>query len=378
MNTRSSLVLAALVVVVLVIMAAVSWRSGDGTTLVSDLAEGQSVVLKCAPPIEVVTAEYVASDGRPPADVTAKLSKILNGPGGSRYMLVASALGQPGGGSLTFRYRCDSPSKASRKDGFRPVPVSTCGVPRDPEYAVDMSRRGAAGTVVWYPWSRESKVSLRRAAESNEAAESLNPFTGVGKTSSVRTMRDRYRRDEALSRISQYELQPGEPGFMVPAPQDGEMSLLRTLVGRPPAPAAGAPVPCWRGAVDSDDTEFLTDGFYDEAVLRESRQAPRADERRVKEGLTSRRELAANPLTAARTGLGSTRRDPRFEPGPPERVPGGDSQWAHGGHAGGPTFGAYAPAVFAPQPSWDAGYVYGFGDAADGAVVPETLTSDAV
>jgi hypothetical protein len=364
MSSQLAVVAAALVLVALVIIAWFGWRrpkdKDETTTLVSDLAEGASVTMKC-PHVEVLSAFYSAPGGGR-ADVATKLSKILNGPGGPSYTVVASALGQPGGGSLTFRYRC------STKDRFRPVPVSTCGRPRDPEYAVDMTRRGAAGTVVWYPWSRESKVSLRRAAESNEAAESLNPFTGVGKTSSVRTMRDRYRRGEALSRISQYELQPGEPGFMEEAPADGEMSLLRTLVGRPPANAAGAgtrPL-CYVGAVDGDTAEFLTDGFYDEAVLQESRQTP------VKEGLTSRRAAAAaNTLTATKTGLGSTRRDPRFEPETPERVPGGDSQWAHGGHAGGPTFGAYAPAVFAPQPAWDSTYVYGFGDF--GAAVPEVL-----
>jgi len=40
---------------------------------------------------------------------------------------------------------------------------------------------------------------------------------------------------------------------------------------------------------------------------------------------------------------------------------GGDAVWAHGGHAGGPTFGSFTPAAFQPSGAWNR-YVHGFGD----------------
>lgn len=60
-------------------------------------------------------------------------------------------------------------------------------------------------------------------------------------------------------------------------------------------------------------------------------------------------------------GLGSAWIDPRFEPGPQEMYPGGDAVYAHGGHAGGPTFGSFTPAVFQTSGTWNR-YVRGFGD----------------
>lgn len=60
-------------------------------------------------------------------------------------------------------------------------------------------------------------------------------------------------------------------------------------------------------------------------------------------------------------GLGSTWIDPRFEPGPREMYPGGDAAFAHGGHSGGPTFGAYIPAIFQTSGNWNL-YQRGLGD----------------
>lgn len=231
------------------------------------------------------------------------------------------------------------------KSGFRPVPVTTCGTPYDDHYAVDMTSRNAAGTVVWDPYSTQSRVSLERYAETPEAAEKYNPFTGLGKTASVRALGDRYRRNAALQTLSIYELQPGEPGYME-AVDDGAMSLMTKVARRSPAVAAGAPS-CILAGTDVD-SDFLTDGYYDEAVL--------------KEALTSNRGARPNTLTASKTGLGSIRMDPRFEPGPESRVPGGDASWSHGGNAGGPTSGGFGSCAFMPGGAWDSQYVFAFGD----------------
>lgn len=239
------------------------------------------------------------------------------------------------------------------KSGFRPVPVTTCGNPPvHQEYAVDMTSRNAAGTVAWHPYSTQSRVSLERYAESPENAEELNPVTGLGKTNFVRKLADRYRGDEAMAG-SPYELQPGQPGYMEEV-GDGAMGLAANVSARPPASVAtGAPVCLLAGAdVDSD---YLTDGYYGERVIQEA-LVPR------RETLTSRREALPNTLTASKTGLGSIRIDPRFEPGPESRTPDGDASWSQGGAAGGPTSGTWASSTFMPPPSYDATYIHAFGD----------------
>ena len=335
---------AVLVVLAIVLIAATAWyyTYRYGTTLVPSTADGGAVTLVCqAGQVAQVVAAAYTPPGASAVDVTSSLQSLLNSLSGTATLTVSGALlGQPAGGTLTFRYRCGS---MGAKAGFRPVPISTCGSPRDDHYAVDM--RGAAGTVVWDPYSTQSRVSLERYAETPEVAESFNPYTGVGKNSSVRAMSDRYRREEALNRLSAYELQPGEPGFMEEV-GDGAMSLMAQVTRRSPPAAAGESSCLLAGAdVDSD---FLTDGYYGEAVL--------------KEALTSRRRAQPNTLTASKTGLGSIRLDPRFEPGPPTRTPDGDASWAHGGHAGGPTSGAYASSTFMPGNTWDDTYIFAFGD----------------
>ena len=248
-------------------------------------------------------------------------------------------------------WRRDYSAGGGHKSGFLPVPVSTCSKPYDQEYGVDMTARNAAGTVVWDPYSTQSRVSLERYAESPEVAEAPNPYTGLGKTSTVRTMGDRYRRDKALTSISLYELQSGQPGFMEEV-GDHAMNLMAAVARRSPAVAGGSPT-CLLASTDID-SDFYTDGIYGKAIAREAFE--------VKEGLTSTRRPMPNTLTASKTGLGSIRLDPRFEPGPQSRVPDGDASWSHGGHAGGPTSGGYGSSRFSPTCGWDYGYVYGFGD----------------
>ena len=333
-----------LVVLAIVIIAALAWyyMYRFHTTLVSNAADGASETLTCGAgqSIKVVSAKYTPKSGGT-VDVKAALQTLLTAVSGGSYVVSGVALGQAAGGTLTFRYKCTG---SSTKSGFRPVPVSTCGSPYEDHYAsVDVGNR--YGTVAWDPYSTQSRVSLERYAESPEVAEPMNPITGVGKGAAVRAMGDRYRRGEALQRLSVFELQPGQPGYMEEVGDDA-MNLMAAVTRRSPAVAGGS-APCLIAGADVD-SDFLTDGFYDSAVL--------------KEALTSSRTPVPNTLTGRRVGLGSTRLDPRFEPGPQSRVASGDASPSHGGHAGGITLGGFGSSKFQTNGGWDWNYVHGFGD----------------
>lgn len=345
-----------LVVLAIVIIAALAWyyMYRFHTTLVSNAADGAVETLTCATgqSIKVVSAKYAPPGGGKSVDVKDKLQTLLPA-GGGQYTVSGAALGQTAGGTLTFRYKCTG---SSTKAGFRPVPISTCGTPYEDHYAVDTGNR--YGTVAWDPYSTQSRVSLERYAESPEVAEPLNPVTGVGKGAAVRAMGDRYRRGEALQRLSVFELQPGQPGYMEEV-GDGAMNLMAAVTRRSPAVAGGSS-PCLIAGADVD-SDFLTDGFYDSAVL--------------KEALTSKRTPMPNTLTGRRVGLGSTRLDPRFEPGPQSRVASGDASPSHGGHAGGITLGGFGSSKFQTNGGWDWNYNHGFGDYA-GADQTEAMVTE--
>jgi len=194
---------------------------------------------------------------------------------------------------------------------------------RDTEFRINYNEdpRFAAGTVVWQPFSSQSKVSLERGAETPEVAQKTNPFTGIGKTSLLRSLADRYHQ----YRPSEYEFQPFEPGFIEPAIEN--------------------PRPCLQ-----INPEFCTDGPYGSGILKESYCAKR------------------NELTGVNVGLGSVTQDPRFEPGPQWRVPGGDANLAHGGHAGGPTMGGLGSTSFLTSGAWSINPIRGFGNREDDIV----------
>jgi hypothetical protein len=185
----------------------------------------------------------------------------------------------------------------------------------------------------------------------------LNPVTGIGKGSFVRAALDRHSRGEALQRLSIYELEPGRPGHMEEVGAAAS-NLMAAVARRSPPAAAGAPRPLTGVDIDSD---FRTDGFYESAVF--------------KEGLTSsRRPGEPNTLTASRVGLGSTRLDPRFEPGPQRRVATGDASPSPGSHAGGITLGGFGSSKFQTYGGWDWGRVQGFGGDGGGDV-PEAMAT---
>ena len=330
-------------VVLAVILIAWYWYYTDwvNTKTMSGLTEGSTHHIHCADGkhAKAVKATYTVEGKK--YNVTAAVQKLLAANNG-KFTVSGAALGHAPGGLLSIRYR----KCAQGAQGFTPVPVSTChGGQCADTMAADVG--GRAGTVAWVPYSTQSRVSLERHAESPEVAEPMNPITGVGKGATVRALGDRYRRNEAFQRLSDLELQPGQPGY-IEAVGDGATSLMAAVTRRSPAVAGGA-APCLLASADVD-SDFQTDGFYDNAVLKEALTSSRA----------GGRGAAPNTLVASRVGLGSTRLDPRFEPGPQTRVASGDASPSHGGHAGGITLGGFGSSKFQTNSGWDWNYVHGF------------------
>jgi hypothetical protein len=249
---------AVLVVLAVIVIAVAAWYYAFRyrTILVAGAADGGTVALACqaGQRAVVVTARYTAPSASA-ANVAAQLQSVIDAARGASFVVSGPALGQPEGGTLTFRYRCagaPTPPKAN----FVPTLAPLCGA-GEPAFAgdgepSDATRRNAAGTVAWVPFSTQSRVSLERSAETPEAAESLNPVTGLGKTSSLRAMSDRYRRNEALRRLSIYELQPGQPGFM---------EEVTPSIGPRRSPYSFAAPGCALAGTEAD-AEFCTDGLY--------------------------------------------------------------------------------------------------------------------
>jgi hypothetical protein len=335
---------------VLIIIGVVAYTRKANTL---NIKEGGTVTVTCGPGqiIKIVSAYYTPPNGKS-VDVTGPLGQILTGTSGTTsYTVSGQDYGLPSGGELSFRYRCVA---SSSKSGFAPLLADSAEV--WPEES-DKNSRGSDDLVTWEPYSRQSRVSLERGAETPENAEPYNPITGLGKTSAFRRWNDRYRgitalpaencRRGELQKLAAYEIPPGKPGYMEEETSDGAMSLILQISRRPQIGASAMTLS--NTDVDSD---YLTDGIYDRPILREA--------------LTSTRQQQSNTLVASKTGLGSVRRDPRFEPGTQRAIYSGDTNQAHGGHAGNITLGSYTSSLFAPSSHWDWRYVHGFG-------VPEVI-----
>jgi hypothetical protein len=335
-------------------------------------------------------------------------------------------------------------SPGGRREGLMPRRVDTCTTAQDvlPAAMADPdpflhawsgqdNKNFTAAVTPWDPDSRQQLETAALTAGARQMHRPVNPLTRIGVTDRVLNWDNPYAGDDissspCSSAVSVYEVQPFQPGFLIPKENDstdGTMAQQRTYYqpaywsrasgpyGGPYQPVASCPEDL---GIDSD---FAVNGAYETAVVggeMESmkthpgsdefwwqtsggRQQPWVDDRnernlaelvgvgagtfsstasparrgqasfvRPKETLRSRdnyRQAAYDDQcqSGIGCGLGSTWIDPRFEPGPQEMYPGGDAAYAHGGHAGGPTFGAFIPAVFQTSGTWDR-YVHGFGD----------------
>lgn len=225
---------------------------------------------------------------------------------------------------------------ASGASGFTPVPIDTCAqLPAD-RYVIDATDR--TGTVVRNPYPPPPGLTREGYAGRKGTLACANPTAtqpGRGYSGDPR---------------------PEAPG-PVQAADDGASSLMAAVARRSPPTLAGPHGS--RANLGDIDTDFVSDGVYEPHVM--------------KEALTSRRRAQANPLTASRVGLGSVRMDPRFEPGPPGMLNDGDTNYAPGSYAGGPSLGAYDSSRFQNKGGWGSNYVFGFGDV--GSDGPEALVT---
>lgn len=336
-----------IVLAIICIVAAAAWYMYRyDTHLVTAAADGTTLQLTCDPetqPIEIISASYATADDAA-IDVTHELQAQISAASGASYTVSGKDLKQPAGGSLTFRYRCGAAAgKVPEKSGFTPVPVSPCagGACADPYSGKFAPNK--AGLTFWQPYSPQSAVSLARGAESPEIASQFSPMTGVGKGALVRALGDRYRGDEALARMAAFERQPGQTGHME-AVDDGAMSFMQAVTRRSAPPSMLPSNAVGKYEVDSD---FITDGAYGGAVLRETFNS-------------SRMPGGPNLLTGFKKGLGSTLIDPRFMPGPRDML--GDINQGPLTHAGSASLGYFASDAFRTNGHWASIHVRGFGN----------------
>lgn len=271
--------------------------------------------------------------------------------------------------------------------------VDTCGPSQaalpaamsdpDPALRAWAGPRNANFTVPLTPWDPDSRQQLETgalSASTRRALRPVNPLTRAGVTARVRNWDNPYgagdiSSDPCSSAVSLYEVQPFQYGALVPRANDstdGTMAQKRYYYQPPYWSRAAAPYGGPYGEDPGVDTDYAA-GAYGAAVVGGAMRSPnsprlvRATLRAPrKETLRSRGDgraaaLADQCITGVGCGLGSTWIDPRFEPGPQEMFPGGDAAYAHGAHAGGPTFGAFIPYVFQTSGTWNR-YVRGFGD----------------
>lgn len=343
----------------------------EGGTLSVDCGEGKMVT--------DVDAKFGPASGSASScetvDVTGKVKELLAA--GTPITVTAQNLGvsescaEPR--ALTVKYNCST----AAGEPFVPGPAAPCV---SHCYDGTMNLGGDTlfgGTVARVPYSTQSKVSLTGGGEAPSLRQSYqpaNPISGIGKASYQRLWSDASMPDTTCAwRDSIFELQHGQPGYV-------EATLADTTDGTPYQGryyVAGDPTAAWsyghknaaggpyHGITTCPSTPMPHDGVISDHAwsLHSSRSPGAAGGLYGRENLTSRRRHEVNPLTASQTGLGSIRRDPRFEPGPQRLYPGGDAIYAHGGHSGGPTFGSYTEYRFMPGNTWDAKYIHGFGDA---------------
>jgi len=147
---------------------------------------------------------------------------------------------------------------------------------------------------------------------------------------------------------------------------DRASSMMANVTRRsPPVVSRSASSSVANMEVDSD---FRSDGLYDhivhETMPNKQGNLPSIDAHAKwamqKENLTSQQLPVPNTLTANRTGLGSIRYDPRFEPPAPIHTSGG-TNLEHGGDAGGPATGNFGNQRLMQTNNWQHRYVHGFG-----------------
>jgi len=269
------------VVVVAAIVLVVLFAKGRaGLTSVSMLPDGTALTITCSDAIKIVKATYTPVSGKP-VNVTAALQKaftaLSSGPGNIINV-----------GSVTY---------------------TANGV------ALGQTAGG--------------KLSFKYKCVKVPTKSGFNPIpVSTCASQEHYTTQALSSRSEALQDLNRFEA----PSF--DDINDRTMNLMASVTRRSPAVAGGSLL-----SMTDIDSDFQTDGFYENSVLKET--------------LTSNRSGAVNSLTAQGVGLGSRRPDPRFEPGPQSRVAHNDASPSHGGHAGGITLGGFGSSKFQTNGGWN-------------------------
>lgn len=375
------LVIGLLVVLAILIIGSVAvWRGSqiqtfpDGAPVPVQCSDGSSLV--------VLWATYGSKNGScPKRNVTRKVQGIVDSlrPSATKprdtdstsFVVSPTTLGIVDGCNsvreLTIRYWC--PKKSAQmpsRQKFTPVPELTCGPDPSPEYAIDVTGRGAVGTVIWEPFSTAPCCAdmftpvPELTCGPDPAPEYAVDVTGRGAVGTV---------------IWEPFISSTKPTDMNVSPSQ---SLLAKMVRR--SPLTGRPSPTCQEVLTDVDSDLDSEGISDSSILcttaiPKARSVPAEKlmlgslmtEKNAKE-LTKRLETTyRNPHiirtpSLLRMGLGSLYKDPRFQPGPEDRGPGdGGYAPAPGTDAGGPALSALTTYEFMPGGPWDSIMVKGFG-----------------
>jgi hypothetical protein len=204
-----------------------------------------------------------------------------------------------------------------RSDNFMPVPELTCGGAPAPEYAVDVTGRGAVGTVVWEPFT---------SSRENFMAASV-PDKALGSDATD---------DKALAMLAK----------------------ISSRVGLGPRGYSPRTASCASSVTDLD-ADLNSAGISDSAIMCE---------RMVSRGSAQRAAGSGTDDPPYGVGLGSVYQDPRFQPGPEARLADDGGAPASGRSAAGPLAAPLVPAKFLNDGAWDAKYVReyrGYGPGSD-------------
>lgn len=316
----SSLYQALLVVllIVLAVAAAWWWRNRYGTQVRDGLLDGTQISIVCranAPPeAELVDAWVTMPDGSTVPAYDSIAPQFAQG----HFVVRLNPFEAHVGATLSIRYRCPATTTVEH---FYTHP--------DSEH-------------------HESASAVEHAIAKSDAAVAAAPHRNLPPNGGD------CRRREKFSQIAARET----PDNIA----DRAMSLMVAVSGRRTGYHKTGTGGTAKVTGTDFDTDFVVDGVY---------------ERELAAGLTNHRETLTSGRGDAEAevvadlmglgGLGTRRRDPRFQPGEQTMLYGRTGNSAHGLHAGGDTLGAFTPDEFRHVNTWNSKYVHGMDNYHDAA-----------
>lgn len=290
----------AILVVLVIAYLFLSDRGGGGGASATDtVQDGSLLSFACgsAPP-KIVKASYGPLSSRASdceaVDLTAWLQSWVSAHPGKPLEVGPDVFpGAPACPGVTralrVAYRCPG-------EGFRPHRVDTCSAAQDalpaamedPDYSLHQwtGQDNENWTVEVTPWDPDSRIQLTAAAlapSTRAAYRPINPLTRIGVTSRVRNWDNPYAGDDissdpCSSAVSIYEVQPFEPGFLIPKANDSTDDTMAeqryyyqpAYWSRASGPYGGPYKPVASCPEDVGvDSNFRVDGSYETMAARE-------------------------------------------------------------------------------------------------------------